>query len=1697
VALGSTIGQSGSAISGLYLSGTTNASNLVLSGSLTSGSDVSANARLFVGSDASFGGRLFANGDVSLNGNVSIGKDLTILGRLNVQNYQNTAIINTTTTNYSLIVSEDLSLNGRIYTSGDASMGGNLFVGKAVTSAGLITAQNGFTVSSGTVNLPASSNISIAGTSVALGGSVTGAQIGPALSSVPNSALTNSSVTIAGTSVALGGSVTGAQIGPALSSVPNSALTNSSVTIAGTSVALGGSVTGAQIGPALSSVPNSALTNSSVTIAGTSVALGGTVSASALGSNITNVPNSALTNSSVNIAGISVALGSSVTGAQLGPAISGVPNSALTNNSVTIAGTTVALGSSVSASIIGSNITNVPNTALVNSNVTIAGTSVALGGSVTGAQIGPALSGVPNSALTNSSVTIAGTAVALGSSLSASFIGSNITNVPNSALVNSNVTIAGTSVSLGGSVTGAQIGPALSGVPNSALTNNSVTIAGTSVALGGSVSAAFLGSNITNVPNSALINSGVTIGSTTVSLGSTIGQSGSAISGLYLGGTTNASNLVLSGTAGLMVTSGDVSMNNRMFVLGDASMAGNLYVAKTIQAGDISANTRLFVGSDASFGGRLFANGDVSLNGSVSIGKDITILGRLNVQNYQNTAIINTTTTNYSLIVSEDLSLNGRIYTSGDASMGGNLFVGKTVTSAGLITAQNGLTVSSGPVSFPVGSIAANAIVGSAGVDLTSDQTIAGKKTFTTTIVGNSDISGNGRLFVGADASFGGKVFISSDVSINGNISAKSIVGYSTNTTTLDSWMLTNLINAPPAVTFGTPTVTSSFIYIPWSYPTQIQVGIFNSYLPLISQLTIQYGTGTSAARSPPIGNLLANATSTDYINNYATNSNPNAFGSSTTPITGVIFAKSNSSAGFGIQPASTLEQMSGTVVTTTFGTDSGTRRALLFYDSAIAAMTNSNSFYVSVYYKNNNTNNNFAYSYPSGYMVAGVPSYPRNVTEPSFTSNSITVQYFDPSYGDITANTTPTAVTAYQIIYKSYSNSVRYGGAVSVGPKTMTGNVPAITTPVIPATTPAYSASTLISTEIYPDASYSIVVAAKNSANDTYGGNSAPIYASTLPLTAPTTNYDISTIFPSTNLTSGTYYSVATGFTVNNLIIESAASARTTGSLTAIVNDFTTRGVKGVGGNMYLAATVSGAATVTGPNIAFNTAFGTAAPSPSTVGNITITPGAFADNYSGITGSDGFYKNITCTMTLETPLLKPSSSAYTVTLTRSSTGLTAAGGSTTYSGSPYSFYYDNLSNSPGQPQITTAFALASTSSAQVCGVNVIYGTPTFTASYTVTNLGNYFYKSPLIQYTSADSNNNSIINTSETTIPSPGTNVTSGKLNNTVTFASMAISGLSVASVFTTSIPLNINAYNIIGNTMGSATSIPAIIDGPSYALVQSMTSIPTLNSTSAVQGSRIWSGSNPGTYELNSTTSFSNASLLTTINSASASYSALSPLYNHAQTIASGTYVGELQIANGKFQTKTSTAYLNYSSLYYSASLQNTGIDYTSISTSGAYRYATFIWKIPLGTVTSSSAAFTSVTFTINSPSTSPYSISYSNNVASIGGKNIQLFYRIEDATTTTTAQVGSSISTSWIDANSKAGTKINSSNYTSPSTYAKYYGVTDTGTTNGTSYSVLIPSPVWTNSTYLYCRIGLPMDVAFSFTSISAALGTDYNN
>ena len=81
---------------------------------------------------------------------------------------------------------------------------------------------------------------------------------------------------------------------------------------------------------------------------------------------------------------------------------------------------------------------------------------------------------------------------------------------------------------------------------------------------------------------------------------------------------------------------------------------------------------------------------DASMNGNLRIGKDLTINGRLNVQNYTNSNIINTTVNNYQLIISEDLSLNGRLVVAGgDASFNGNIKAVGNVTAAALYASSD------------------------------------------------------------------------------------------------------------------------------------------------------------------------------------------------------------------------------------------------------------------------------------------------------------------------------------------------------------------------------------------------------------------------------------------------------------------------------------------------------------------------------------------------------------------------------------------------------------------------------------------------------------------------------------------------------------------------------------------------------------------------------------------------------------------------------------------------------------------------------------------------------------------------------------------------------------------------------------------------------------------------------------------------
>ena len=112
---------------------------------------------------------------------------------------------------------------------------------------------------------------------------------------------------------------------------------------------------------------------------------------------------------------------------------------------------------------------------------------------------------------------------------------------------------------------------------------------------------------------------------------------------------------------------GDVSMNSKLDVVGDVTMNSKLDVV-----GDVSMDTLLMVGGDVSLNSKLFVADDVSLNSNVTISGDLQIYGKLDVNQIQNTNTINTTVNEYTLVVTEDLSINGGLSVSEDLSLNGN-----------------------------------------------------------------------------------------------------------------------------------------------------------------------------------------------------------------------------------------------------------------------------------------------------------------------------------------------------------------------------------------------------------------------------------------------------------------------------------------------------------------------------------------------------------------------------------------------------------------------------------------------------------------------------------------------------------------------------------------------------------------------------------------------------------------------------------------------------------------------------------------------------------------------------------------------------------------------------------------------------------------------------------------------------------------
>ena len=819
-----------------------------------------------------------------------------------------------------------------------------------------------------------------------------------------------------------------------------------------------------------------------------------------------------------------------------------------------------------------------------------------------------------------------------------------------------------------------------------------------------------------------------------------------------------------------------------------------------------------------------------------------------------------------------------------------------------------------------------------------------------------------------------------------------------------DPWIQTNFIDPPPGLVFQTISATTTQIFVPWTNPTQSPIGLVTSYIPVINSLW-----ANTKVQVPTNSNitLLSNAT-TPYINS---NGTPN--------ISGIVFSKLAGTSGFESNVA--------------FPSPLAARNAYVYYNTSLANIVPGSSNTISIWYRNTNSNSNVATAILSTFLQAGQPSAPRSLALSNATGTTGTFTYIAPQFVDSTDTSSLLTINLYTITYDSPGSTNRYGGPIAHSLVTLTNS-----------TNLSYNL-----TSLYPDSLYTLRVNARNSANISgqYASTTAttstmatvPALSGTLPFPAR--------YYTGVNIQSGS----------NTTALLNTNTNWTSLAISTPINAIANRGLLG-GSNstlMYISTTLTlGNTSTIGPAIGF-TGYPISIPASSLASNITLSPTTVLDTYSsGATNQQGFFLHSVDTITLNSNIFIASASTYTVTANQSG----SVSGSATMS-----FQYDG---DPGTPSGSMSFNFNGSNYAPVSGVNIIYGSPTFQVTTTASNLGTYFYKSPILQYTGTPAWTPS----NETNL----TNIISGNsgsnFTNPVVFKRSISTNL--ATSYQSTIGLSGTIYNVATSNSISLTTISAIVDGPSYSLVYSTLpqTIPTVSNTgSLVIGYRVTSAVAGAT------------NVPPFVDSNSNSYA--STPYNNSLNIAS---LQELQVSNGKFTTPSASllSYKDYTGFYYDASNNNIA-NYSLISNETGYRYATFAWKL----ASTGTGNYNSLMFTINTTKT----IVITGGLAYVGSSPIRLYYRFENNASKIPTDLTNPLTSAWINGNSQTGTEANATTYVTPTLYTNTPTWGLLGTIHASNeFPVYIPPIQVTNQiVYLYCRIGIPMNEDFSFSYVSCKM------
>ena len=978
--------------------------------------------------------------------------------------------------------------------------------------------------------------------------------------------------------------------------------------------------------------------------------------------------------------------------------------------------------------------------------------------------------------------------------------------------------------------------------------------------------------------------------------------------------------------------------------------------------------------------------------------------------------------------------------------LGGSVYVNGPVTTTGTTTSAYFVGDGSQLTNIPFGPALASTVAGLGTAGYFSTATGGGEVTRANLV---STVVGLGTAGYISTLSGGGDVTKENLVSTVVGLGTAGYISTPGNTIYNDAWIQSNLINPPPPIVFGTPASQSSEIFVPWTYPTQLNVGFQNSWLPVINSLNVLISTQLTSINPSTIISTL----STGYVD----------YHNGLNYITGAVITNTVQATGIQLK---------------TFPQDGISRYAFVFYSPTLSGLNKDGQLIA--FYNNYNVGCNIASTIFSPFLAAGPPSVPRKLQSTNVTFQTLSFYFSTPQFVDTLNPTSVATISRYDISFNSVPiPGVRYGTAI------YDAQTAAITSPFTFVTSPDSTPGNVIkydATSLYPDSKYNFYVKATNSASI------AGPFASTLGIS---TSY----LSPDTGITvnflaryfSGTIKRVTDNLTVTTLL--NTNTDWTSSNFVVPLHILTNRGTTSAG-IATLATAISGPFTSTGPTVTFG-GFPATTPVAGTQSNLTVTPTNVFDQYTTPARYQGFYLKGSNTVTIRQATFSTSQTQYThtTTLTQVASPIT----------SQLSFYYDGLLGTATVLDMAFNFSVATPPTATyVSGVNVISGQPTLSTITGASNLGKFFFKSPILSYT--NTTGSVITSFSETTVSNIISGVSDGQFSQSqrIGFSNGSFQLNSLAAAYALSTSMTVTAANA-SNTSAAflATPLQCVIDGPSVTLIN--TTLPaspeTLSSNVAEKGCRIWSYSNydattfvpPYIYSLGAGSNYSFTDFL---------YTAAT---THTSSIIDATLghplITELQVTNGAHRSKgtRTDCYIDYRTKKYSATLLNT-VNYSSVTTSGI-RFATFAWKIA-----AQSTNYSVLRFTLTYVSADSDAISVVNNLIVFTGTadKIYVFYRVEDQSSIVPTN-GTSASTVWLDANGTIANSATALTYyvDTTGTYQQIYGGVTSGATLA-SPTIIFPSlfiPSFSTESpkdiRIICKIGIPMNRNFAFTQVTATL------